>query len=350
MIDIECVVDAKALLGEGTYWDPRGRFSGGSTSMAPAIHRFDPATGEDDTWTAPEYLGCLAVRESGGLVVSMASGFYFFDPRSGAFEAIVDPETELADTPLQRRQDRPPRPLLVRHACSRRRASRAEDRARSTGSIPTSPAIGWSRGSAARTGSPGAPTAGPCITPTAIPTGLGLGLRSGRAATSRTAACSSTSADGRLVDGATVDADGCYWLTVPFKGKVSRYDPQGKLMRDDRRARRTFRPAASSAARISTRSTSPSATLRRVAGGAKRSAAAGRPLRHRWPRREGAAARAVQGVTAHLFRRPAPSASGRSNNSGFERQAEARSVERKDLRHRRPPAAHRRSRVYQPVK
>jgi sugar lactone lactonase YvrE len=33
-----------------------------------------------------------------------------------------------------------------------------------------------------------------------------------------------------IVDGATVDADGCYWLTVPFKGKVLRYDPAGKLM------------------------------------------------------------------------------------------------------------------------
>ena len=33
-----------------------------------------------------------------------------------------------------------------------------------------------------------------------------------------------------IVDGATVDADGCYWLTVPFKGKVMRYDPDGKLM------------------------------------------------------------------------------------------------------------------------
>jgi len=33
-----------------------------------------------------------------------------------------------------------------------------------------------------------------------------------------------------IVDGATVDAEGCYWLTVPFKGKVMRYDPSGTLM------------------------------------------------------------------------------------------------------------------------
>ena len=26
-------------------------------------------------------------------------------------------------------------------------------------------------------------------------------------------------------------AEGCYWLTVPFKGKLMRYDSDGKLMR-----------------------------------------------------------------------------------------------------------------------
>ena len=33
-----------------------------------------------------------------------------------------------------------------------------------------------------------------------------------------------------LPDGATVDAEGCYWAAIPFTGKVNRYDPQGKLM------------------------------------------------------------------------------------------------------------------------
>ena len=32
-------------------------------------------------------------------------------------------------------------------------------------------------------------------------------------------------------DGATVDAEGCYWLTVPLTGKVNRYDPRGRLDR-----------------------------------------------------------------------------------------------------------------------
>ena len=38
------------------------------------------------------------------------------------------------------------------------------------------------------------------------------------------------SVTGGVADGATVDAEGCYWVTIPITGKVSRYDPDGKLM------------------------------------------------------------------------------------------------------------------------
>lgn len=42
--------------------------------------------------------------------------------------------------------------------------------------------------------------------------------------------CIDLSSEQAVGDGATVDADGCYWLTLPFKGKVQQYDPNGKLM------------------------------------------------------------------------------------------------------------------------
>ena len=37
---------------------------------------------------------------------------------------------------------------------------------------------------------------------------------------------------GGVADGATVDAEGCYWVTIPVTCKVSRYDPDGKLMQE----------------------------------------------------------------------------------------------------------------------
>ena len=94
MVEIDCVVDAKAAArrrhATGT---PRTRCCGGSTSGTNAIHRYDPASGKDETFDAPEYLGCLGLREKGGLVLSMASGFLLLRSRRRAsFEPIVDPE------------------------------------------------------------------------------------------------------------------------------------------------------------------------------------------------------------------------------------------------------------------
>jgi sugar lactone lactonase YvrE len=37
-------------------------------------------------------------------------------------------------------------------------------------------------------------------------------------------------ATGGVADGATVDAEGCYWVTIPVTSKVCRYDPDGRLM------------------------------------------------------------------------------------------------------------------------
>ena len=37
-------------------------------------------------------------------------------------------------------------------------------------------------------------------------------------------------ATGGVADGATVDAEGCYWVTIPVTSKVCRYDPDGELM------------------------------------------------------------------------------------------------------------------------
>ena len=64
MIEIECVLDAKAELGEATYWDPAAGVLWWSDIYGPTIHRFDPETGKDDTWQAPEYLGTLRRPEA----------------------------------------------------------------------------------------------------------------------------------------------------------------------------------------------------------------------------------------------------------------------------------------------
>ena len=73
MVEITCVVDAKAELGEGTLWDPKEGVLWWIDIWQKHIHRYDPATGKNRTYEAPEYLGCLGLREKGGLVLTMVS-------------------------------------------------------------------------------------------------------------------------------------------------------------------------------------------------------------------------------------------------------------------------------------
>ena len=98
MTEIVCVLDVRAELGEGTLWDPEAAVLWWVDIWGKAIHRYDPATGRDDVFATPEYVGCVGVRAKGGLVVSLVSGFYFFDPATGVFTQIVDPEADRPDT------------------------------------------------------------------------------------------------------------------------------------------------------------------------------------------------------------------------------------------------------------
>ena len=76
---VVCISDAKSLLGEGPFWDIAEQRLYWVDIKRRLIHRFDPATGNDETWLTPEVVGSLAVREQGGLVLALKSGFYFYD-------------------------------------------------------------------------------------------------------------------------------------------------------------------------------------------------------------------------------------------------------------------------------
>src|SRR6516162_10974451 len=83
MPNVACVLHAKSLLGEGPYWDAAEQHLYWVDIKRQLIHRFDPRTVEDRTWSTPEDIGSLAVREKGGLLVALKSGFHFFDLETG---------------------------------------------------------------------------------------------------------------------------------------------------------------------------------------------------------------------------------------------------------------------------
>ena len=91
---IECVVPSKSKVGEGAVWDDRGQVLWWVDIGPGLIHRYDPASGRNATFDYGEPVGCLAVRETGGLVVAARSGFYLYDPDNGTRTLLSDPESD----------------------------------------------------------------------------------------------------------------------------------------------------------------------------------------------------------------------------------------------------------------
>lgn len=89
MSDVRCVLEAGALNGERPGWSVSERKLYWVDMRAPALHAFDPVTGEDDCWEMPSWIGCYAQCESGGLVVTLRTGLYAFDTRSGALRGLA---------------------------------------------------------------------------------------------------------------------------------------------------------------------------------------------------------------------------------------------------------------------
>ncbi len=98
---IECVVDAHAQVGEGPVWDGAEQMLWWTDINGRTMHRFDPKTGSDTVFEVPFRVGCFALREKTGFLLAAEHGFWFWQPGS-APEHILDVE---ADRPDNRMND-----------------------------------------------------------------------------------------------------------------------------------------------------------------------------------------------------------------------------------------------------
>jgi sugar lactone lactonase YvrE len=94
---VERVGAVTAQVGEGAVWDVGDQALWWVDIPAGRVHRHD-ADGAEDSWEIGEAVGCLARSDSGGLVLATRSGFHRFDPATGARSAIADPEADRPDS------------------------------------------------------------------------------------------------------------------------------------------------------------------------------------------------------------------------------------------------------------
>jgi L-arabinonolactonase len=227
MVQVTCVLDSKSFLGEGPLWDPRDQALWWVDIKKRLIHRTDPASGVTAQWRVPEDLGCLAVREQGGLVVTMTSGFYFFDPVSGHFDPIIDPEADQAENRFNDgKVDRQGRFWAATMHDPQTLASGSLYRLdpdlschRMVEGIHVSNGLAWS------------PDSRVMYYADSLAYAIwawDFDAAAGEIANRRL--FMDTRPTGGLPDGATVDAEGCYWLTLARTGNITRYDPNGRPM------------------------------------------------------------------------------------------------------------------------
>jgi L-arabinonolactonase len=230
MSAIQCVVDAKAQLGEGTCWDPREQRLWWLDIYSKTIQSYEPATGLTQAFSTPHAPGCLAVREKGGLILAMGDGFHTFDPYTGQFHYIVDAEAQISDTRMNDgKTDRQGRFWSGTVFEAEGKAPEAIGSLyrldadlschKMVERVTCSNGLAWSPDSRTM-----------YFTDSNTPFVWAWDFHAvDGAIENRRVFIDLSSVDG-VCDGATVDAEGCYWLTLPFKSKVQRYDPKGKLM------------------------------------------------------------------------------------------------------------------------
>lgn len=98
---IECAVPARNILGEGPVWDAEAGVLYWLDIRQLRLYRYEPIGRNVKSWDLPDQ-PALAVRERGGLLLALDSGFAFFDPETSQLTPVVDPE---ADRPSNRFND-----------------------------------------------------------------------------------------------------------------------------------------------------------------------------------------------------------------------------------------------------
>src|SRR5437588_9822902 len=95
-VAVECVVDVRNTTGESPLWSERDAALYWVDIPEGRIFRWQPETGDRRTWQLPTAVGSIGLRERGGLVVALRTGFHLFDLDTEELMFLCHPEPEVA--------------------------------------------------------------------------------------------------------------------------------------------------------------------------------------------------------------------------------------------------------------
>lgn len=97
-MEVTSVLTVAATLGEGPVWTGDALWF--VDIKARRVHRFDPATRATRHWTAPDQVGWVLPSVRGDMIAGVKTGLHRFDPETGAFALLHDPEPNRPDNRL----------------------------------------------------------------------------------------------------------------------------------------------------------------------------------------------------------------------------------------------------------
>ena len=85
---VELAHDAGAITGESPTWSEREQRLYWIDIEEPALHRFDPSTGEDQRWVMPCQIGAFALCRSGDILAALRLGLARISLFEGGFASL----------------------------------------------------------------------------------------------------------------------------------------------------------------------------------------------------------------------------------------------------------------------
>jgi sugar lactone lactonase YvrE len=225
--EIELAFDARAELGEGPSWDPATSWLLWVDITGEVVHRFDPASGDDERFEVGQPVGAAVPTSDGRLALAVGDGFAFLHPATGAIERIADVEVDLADTMMNDGKCDPAGRLWAgtkdangsRPIGSLYRLGADAKPARMLTGLTVSNGLGWS---------PDRTTMYFIDSPTQRIDVFDFDLDGGEIANRRTLV--EIPRAWGLPDGMTVDEEGFLWVAFWGGSAVRRFDPVGAVV------------------------------------------------------------------------------------------------------------------------
>ena len=92
---LTCVLRHKAIVGESPLWQQREKRLYWIDIQKKKLHRFDPVTGKNESFSLPEIITSFTFRKGGGLLLTLKKSFAFFDPDTGKLERLGSVDARL---------------------------------------------------------------------------------------------------------------------------------------------------------------------------------------------------------------------------------------------------------------